>query len=69
MDCILNPSPELDSIPKGVGNGIRGGLITLYDDWEKRDAEEIQHVREIGKERERMGQEEVKMFSRATKQY
>jgi adrenodoxin-NADP+ reductase len=67
-DCVLNPSPELDSIPKEVGNGIRGGLITSYDDWKKIDAEEIRRGREIWKERERMGWEEAKMFLHAVKQ-
>ncbi|KAF7761232.1 hypothetical protein Agabi119p4_10641 [Agaricus bisporus var. burnettii] len=66
-DVVLNPNPELDSIPKEVDEGIKDGAITLYEDWKKVDAEEVRRGQEIGKERERMGWEDAERFLRTIK--
>jgi adrenodoxin-NADP+ reductase len=68
-DCVLNPNPELNSIPREVGDGIREGLVTSYEDWRRIDAEEIRRGQEVGKERERMDWEEAKMVLHAIKQH
>jgi adrenodoxin-NADP+ reductase len=51
-------------VPRTVEQGIKEKRVVQYDQWKKIDAEEIRRGVERGKERERMGWEEVHEFLR-----
>ncbi|KAG2145991.1 uncharacterized protein EDB93DRAFT_495894 [Suillus bovinus] len=61
-DELLNHHPDLDALPSEIVHGIKDGMVTQYDDWKVIDAEEIRRGRALGKERERMGWDEVPSF-------
>ncbi|KAG5647258.1 hypothetical protein DXG03_000793 [Asterophora parasitica] len=59
---LLNPSPELESPPAEVIEGLRDGIVTEYGDWKRVDAEEVRRGALVEKERERMDWQEAKAF-------
>jgi len=61
-EIVLNPEPDLDTIPVEVEQGLMEGTITQYGDWKRIDEEEMRRGREAGKERERLSWEEMRLF-------
>ncbi|KAG6865253.1 hypothetical protein C0991_004069 [Blastosporella zonata] len=59
---LLNPTPHPEDPPVEVVQGLREGVVTEYGDWKRVDAEEVRRGAEIGKERERMGWEDARLF-------
>ncbi|KDR79800.1 hypothetical protein GALMADRAFT_241881 [Galerina marginata CBS 339.88] len=64
----LNPNPPLDEIPEEVEKALKQGNITDYELWKEIDQEEIRRGEALGKERERMGWQEMRGLSQATDQ-
>jgi adrenodoxin-NADP+ reductase len=63
-DALVSEDVDLESVPRTVEQGIKEKRVVQYDQWKKIDAEEIRRGVERGKERERMGWEEVHEFLR-----
>ncbi|KAF8344408.1 hypothetical protein F5887DRAFT_1062083 [Amanita rubescens] len=59
---IMNPSSLPDSLPLEIAHGLEGRNIVGFEDWKKVDEEETKRGQAIGKDRERMGWEEVKSY-------
>lgn len=59
---IMNPSSLRDSLPFEIAHGLEGRNIVEFKDWKKVDEEETRRGQAIGKDRERMGWEEVKRY-------
>ncbi|KAF8494731.1 FAD/NAD-P-binding domain-containing protein [Russula emetica] len=51
-----------EAVPKAVEQGAKEKRVVEYDQWKKLDVEEMRRGAEMGKERERMGWEEVHEF-------
>ena len=58
----MNPNPHPEDPPPEIRDGLKEGLVTEYGDWKAVDAEEVRRGEVMGKERERMGWEEARMF-------
>jgi adrenodoxin-NADP+ reductase len=61
-DILVSDDVDLESVPKAVEQGMKEKHVVEYDQWKKLDAEEMRRGAEWGKERERMGWEEVHEF-------
>jgi len=61
-DELVSDDVDLASVPRAVEQGIEEKRVVQYDQWKKIDAEEMRRGAERGKERERMGWEEVHEF-------
>ena len=61
-DILVSDDVDLESVPKAVEQGMKEKRVVEYDQWKKLDAEEIRCGAERGKERERMGWDEVHEF-------
>jgi len=63
-DCEweMNATPHPDDPPPEIRNGLAEGNVLEYGDWKAVDAEEVIQGERQGKERERMGWDEVKAF-------
>ena len=61
-DILVSDDVDLESVPKAVEQGMKEKRVVEYDQWNKLDAEEIRCGAERGKERERMGWDEVHEF-------
>ncbi len=61
-ELSLNQSPDLESIPSRVEQGLHDKNIVGYDDWRRIDQEEIARGEALGKERERMGWQEAREY-------
>ena len=59
---LVSDDVDLESVPKAVEQGMREKRVVEYDQWKKLDVEEIRRGAERGKERERMGWDEVHEF-------
>ncbi|KAM6499132.1 FAD/NAD-P-binding domain containing protein [Amanita muscaria] len=59
---IMNPSASLYSLPPEIASALPERKVVEFKDWKKVDGEEVKRGQESGKERERMGWEEVKDF-------
>lgn len=59
FEDMLNPNPDLESIPVEVQEGIDAGHVVQYPDWKRIDEEEIRRGQVLGKERERMHWDEA----------
>lgn len=59
---IMNQSPSMHSLPPEIVHGLRERKIVQFRDWTEVDEEEIRRGQESGKERERMGWEQVKNY-------
>lgn len=62
QDVVLNPTPDLDGVPREVEEGIKDSSVTTYEDWKKIDEEEVRRGHAVGKERERMCWDEARKF-------
>lgn len=61
-DVLVSDDVDLESVPKAVEQGKKEDRVVEYEQWKKIDAEEMWCGAEMGKERERMGWEEVHKF-------
>jgi adrenodoxin-NADP+ reductase len=61
-DILVSDDADLESVPEAVERGLKENHVVEYDQWKKLDAEEMRRGAERGKERERMGWEEVNEF-------
>jgi adrenodoxin-NADP+ reductase len=61
-DILVSDDVDPESVPKAVEQGLKEKRVMEYDQWTKLDAEEMRRGAERGKERERMGWEEVNEF-------
>ena len=61
-DVLVSEDVDLESVPRTVEQGIKEKRVVEYDEWKKLDAEEMRRGVQSGKERERMGWEEVHEF-------
>jgi adrenodoxin-NADP+ reductase len=61
-EIILNPDPHSHDPPPEILAGLREGVVTSYEGWKAVDAEEVRRGEMVGKERERMGWEDVRQF-------
>jgi adrenodoxin-NADP+ reductase len=61
-DVLVSDDVDPESVPRVVEQGVNEKRIVQYDQWKKIDAEEMRRGVEMGKERERMGWEEVHEF-------
>jgi adrenodoxin-NADP+ reductase len=61
-DILMNSDPHLDGVPPEIEVTLKEGLVTGYEDWKAIDTEEVRRGEAIGKERERMGWEEARIF-------
>ncbi|CCL98366.1 uncharacterized protein FIBRA_00361 [Fibroporia radiculosa] len=59
---VLPKEVDVDSIPPEVEAGLRDGRVTDYEGWRAINAEEVRRGEAMGKERERMGWQEVEAF-------
>ncbi|KAG6848849.1 hypothetical protein H0H87_003418, partial [Tephrocybe sp. NHM501043] len=59
---LLNPAPNPEGLPVEVTEGLEQDIVTEYKDWKRVDQEEVKRGAETGKERERMGWEEARVF-------
>jgi adrenodoxin-NADP+ reductase len=59
---LVSDDVDLESVPKAVEQGMKEKRVVEYDQWKKLDAEEMRRGAERGKERERMGWEDVHEF-------
>ncbi|KAH6879679.1 ferrodoxin-NADP(+) reductase [Coprinopsis sp. MPI-PUGE-AT-0042] len=59
FEDVLNPNPDLESIPAEVQEGVGEGRVVQYPDWKRIDEEEIRRGQVLGKERERMQWDEA----------
>ena len=59
---IMNTSPSMHSLPPEIVHGLWERQIVQFRDWKQVDEEEIRRGQESGKERERMGWEQVKTY-------
>jgi adrenodoxin-NADP+ reductase len=66
-DVLVSDDVDLESVPKAVEQGLKENRVVDYDQWKKLDAEEMRRGEEWGKERERMGWEEVHEFLTSTR--
>jgi adrenodoxin-NADP+ reductase len=61
-NILVSDDVDLEGVPKAVEQGLKEKHVVDYDQWKKLDAEEMRRGAERGKERERMGWEEVNEF-------
>jgi len=61
-DILVSDDVDLESVPKAIEQGRKEKRVVEYDQWKKLDAEEMRRGAERGKERERMGWEQVHEF-------
>lgn len=61
-DVLVSDYVDLESVPRAVEQGMNEKRVVQYNQWKKIDAEEMRRGVERGKERERMGWEEVQEF-------
>jgi adrenodoxin-NADP+ reductase len=61
-DVLVSEDVDLESVPRTVQQGIKEKRVVPYDEWKKIDGEEMRRGIEKGKERERMGWEDVHEF-------
>lgn len=62
VETVLNPNSHPEDPPQEVQDGLKEGLVSDYGDWKAVDAEEVRRGEALGKERERMGWEEARVF-------
>jgi len=61
-DVLVSDDVDPESLPRAVEQGMKEKRVVQYDQWKNIDAEEMRRGVERGKERERMGWEEVHEF-------
>ena len=61
-DILISEDADLESVPESVEQGVKEKQVVEYDQWKKLDAEELRRGIERGKERERLGWDEVYRF-------
>ena len=61
-DVLVSVDVDLESVPRTVKQGVTEKRVVEYDEWKKFDGEEMRRGIERGKERERIGWEEVHEF-------
>lgn len=59
FETVLNPVPDMESVPNELVEALNGGLVTTYKDWKRIDIEEVKRGQWLSKERERMNWDEA----------
>ena len=62
-EVVMNPDPpHPEDPPREIQDGIKSGMVVGYDEWKAVDLEEVRRGKAVGKERERMGWEDMRRF-------